>query len=292
MDTLSTPPLIKMAFHCNAFTDDLNPCLMTCLDGKDVCVEHSDFYDPDIWFERFIFSIDRLRYVFSSPAKIQLIYKKAILDGRIQITRGHFRDLDTSQNPASLVDYYLLCCKQPGVDPFWSNILFKQTIKTILDMHSPRVHDVIVHNRHLLDRFLEPIFNSAKWPFDYMMAQVLFNAVTINHPGHQLIDHPTVSLFQYIKSHPNYQGELLWKHSVHEENLLVLLNTASLNGIAKEKVNAFVSELPAERAAHREKCIKTNQAMREEIREAVWNPAWYLDHEDYNALVIRWGLIH
>jgi hypothetical protein len=101
-----------------------------------------------------------------------------------------------------------------------------------------------------------------------------------------------VSLFQYIKSHPKYQGELLWKQSVHEENLLVLLNKGLLNSIATEKVKTFISDLPAERAAHREKCIKTNQAMREEIREAVWNPAWYLDHEDYMALVVRWGLIN
>ena len=273
-----------MAYHCSAFTDDLNPCLIPCLDG-DICLEHTDFYNPDVWFERFIFSVDRLRYVFSSPAKIQLIYKKAILDGRVKITRGHFRDLDTSQNPVGLVDYYLLCCRQPGVDPLWSNLLFKQSIKTILDMHSPRVHDVIIHNRHLLDRFLDPLFNNNRWPFDYMMAQVLFNLLNLNHPGQHLIDHPTVSLFQYIKSHPKYQGELLWKYSVHEEHLLTLLN-----GYAHEKVKAFLSGIPGQRIAHREKCSKTNQAMREEIRQAVWNPEWYLDHEDYKALVVRWGL--
>jgi len=123
-----------------------------------------------------------------------------------------------------------------------------------------------------------------------MMAQVLFNILNINHPGHQLIDHPTVSLFQYIKSHPKYQGELLWKYSVHEENLLVLLNKGSLNSVATEKVKAFVSELPAQRAAHREKCQKANQAMKQEIRDAVWKPEWYLDHEEYSGLVSRWGI--
>lgn len=271
--------------HCNAFTDDLNPCLAAC--QGDVCDEHMNFYDPDIWFERFIFSVDRLRYVFSSPAKIQLIYKKAILDGRIQITRDHFRDLDTSQSPASLVDYYLLCCKQPGVDPLWSIMLFMLSIKTILDMHHPSVHDVILTNRHLLDRFLDPLFNTKS--FDMIMAQVFFHVLANDrHRGIQTIDHPTVSLFQYIKSHPKYT-ELLWKHSYHEENLVTLIRNSKNKGPSHDKVGLFLADIPAQRLAHYAKCRKQNQILREEIIYAVWNPEWYLDHEEYKGLMVRWG---
>ena len=273
--------------HCNAFTYDLNPCLTTC--QGDVCDEHTNFYNPDIWFERFIFSVDRLHYVFSSAAKIQLIYKKAVLDGRIQITRDHFRDLDTSQNPASLVDYYLLCCKQPGVDPLWSIMLFMLSIKTILDMHRPGVHDVVLMNRHLLDRFLDPLFNTK--PFDMIMAQTFFHVLANDrHRGIQNIDHPTVSLFQYIKSHPKYT-ELLWKHSYHEENLVTLIHNSRNKGLSYEKVRVFLADIPAQRLAHYAKCREQNQALREEIAYAVWNPAWYLDHEEYKDLMVRWSIV-
>ena len=277
--------------HCSAFTDDWAPCLMTRLDGRDVCVLHTDFYVPNIWFERFIFrSMGKRIYIFSSPAKVQLFYKKAILDGHIKITKHHFKDLETHPRLATLVDYYLLCCRQPGVDPFWSMTLFKKTVETILDMHKPTIHDMLHMSPNFLHRFLDPLFSNIRWSFDYMMAQILFTILGMEHEGIQNIDHPSVSLFQYIKSHPKFQSEFLWKYSVHEENLMILVNRSKSDTLAHEKIKAFLVSFPLQRVLKRVRRHIVNGAMKKEITEAAWNPAWFLDHEEYRALATRWHL--
>jgi hypothetical protein len=100
-----------------------------------------------------------------------------------------------------------------------------------------------------------------------------------------------VSLFQYIKSHPKFQSEFLWKHSTHEENLLILVNRSKSETLAYEKIKAFLLSLPSERTLNRVRRHIVNGAMKKEITEAVWNPAWFLDHEEYKALATRWKLL-
>ena len=273
---------------CDAFTEYLNPCLMAC-SHNGLCILHQTYYDPEEWFERHIFSPNRNLYCFSSGAKIQSIYKKAILDGRVKITRDHFRDLDTSHHPESLVDYYLICCKQPGVDPLWSKKLFNNTIKQILTMHRPDIHPIVSMNRNLLDRFLEPLFNTSYRSFEYMVSYVLFSIMSLEvtdgvHKGAVNLD-KSVSLLQYIKDHPKFHSEILLGQSYSIENLLQVTNPAR-----DGKIVEFLRSLPDQRRAFREQRYEKNKEMREEISYAVWRPESYLGFEEYRDLKARWNL--
>ena len=277
--------------YCNAFTDDLNPCLMSCPLGSDVCILHKDFYVREVWFERFIFSVDRILYYFSSSAKIQLLYKKSILDGRVPVTREHFEDLVSgSIEPSSLVDYYCLCCKQPGVDPFWNMTLFKATVKTILDLHKPRVYDMIASNRHTMYRFLEPLFTNVR--FDTMVFTLLYYAVMFQEEDHGMhIDNKSVSMLQYLKDHPKFKT-MLTQHCISEDNLICILknatNIASTSSVRK-KVQEFLSSLLTYRQRFRLYRELSCRDMKKELVEIVHQrPELFLDIDAYKRLIRAW----
>lgn len=271
------------SMSCSAFTG-LDPCQRLCLKGKDICEEHLTFYVPDIWFEKYIFSIYRQQYYFSSSAKIQAIYTKAILEGRITITREHFRDLETCEHPESLVDYYLLCCQQNQVDPLWSKKLFTETIKTILAMHMPDVISIIKLNPTLLYRFLDPLFTNTYRSFDYMVSYVLFTCISLySNKGYTNLGYP-VSLLQYINTHPKFNPRIILGHSQHIENLSQIVDLKNTN----DPIAAFLAGLPEQRKSYRDDRWKANMAFREELSYAVWKPEMFLDHESYAELKSRW----
>lgn len=274
---------------CNAFDNNLNPCLNEIEHGEDVCATHSTFYSPEEWFERYIFSVNRELYYFSSGSKIQAIYKKAILEGRIKITHEHFRDLESNERPYSLVDYYLLCGLQPGVDLLWSNKLFTTTVRTILAMHSPGVYPMVLANKQILNRFLDPLFSTTR-SFESMVSHVLFSIMslnTLNIEESSLANlNGAVSLLQYIKTHPKFNTEILLGHAISINNLL-LLNTKP-----DDKIGEFLKTIPDQRKSCREMLHEKNTAMREEISYAVWRPECFLGFEEYKELKARWGLIN
>lgn len=276
--------------YCNAFTDTLNPCLSPCASGTDVCTLHTEFYDPDIWFERFIFSVNREIYYFSSPAKIQQLYKKSILDGRVKITREHFEDLVTgSMEPSNLVDYYCLCCKQPGVDPFWNMTLFKETVKVILDLHKPGVYDMVLLNRRTLYRFLDPLFVNAR--FDTMTFTLLYHACMLQEEYHAPhFDNASVSILQYLKEHPKF-NTMLTQYSIAEENLSLLVKTSSTGTslTVRKKVSQFLCSLLTSRQRFRVYRELTCRGMKKELIEIVHQrPELFLDVEAYRRLVTTW----
>jgi len=276
--------------YCNAFTDDLNPCLMSCALGSDVCILHTDFYTPEIWFERFIFSVDREIYYFSSPSKIQLLYKKSILDGRVPVTREHFQDLlSGTLEPSSLVDYYCLCCRQPGVDPFWNMTLFRATVKTILDLHKPGVYDMILPNRLTMYRFLDPLFTNVR--FDAMAFTILYYACMLEEDSHAAhFDNKSVSMLQYLKDHPKFKI-ILTQYCLVEEILLDIVKASSsgTSSTVKKKVSEFLRSLLTYRQRFKVYRELTCRDMKKELVEIVYQrPELFLDVDAYKTLVATW----
>lgn len=269
---------------CSAFTEALDPCPLECHDGKDTCFLHLSFYEPEQWFNKYIFSPYRDQYYFSSGSKLQAIYSKAILEGRVHIPRDHFRDLDSSDSPESLVDYYLLCCRQPHVDPLWSKKLFTETIKTILSMHMPDFTSILAVNTSLLYRFLDPLFNTKTRSFDYMVCYVLFGCMNQSaNKGYIHLDAP-ISLIQYIKSHPEFIDRILLGHSKHIEALSTMVDLSD----AENPIAKFLSSLPDIRKAYKQQCQEKATGLHEALSYAVWKPEMFLDHVSYRELVARW----
>lgn len=292
LTALTIVPTVPMT--CQAFTDTLDPCPMACSSsGTDVCESHANFYVPETWFEKYIFSADREHYYFSSCSKIQLIYKRAILEQRIMIRRDHFRDLDTTTNPEGLVDYYLLCCSQPQVDPFWSSTLFTATVKTIVSMHMADLRPILEINPNLLYRFLDPLFNSSFRSFDYMVVRVLLLCTSMSSSEANdtrtqealgNLDGP-VSLLQYINYHPKFESEILLGHSVFMENLC---STVLANKNRTTPIATFLESLPEQREFRKKELKEKNRMMREELSYAVSKPEMFLDHQAYSEFKMRW----
>lgn len=270
---------------CSAFTDTLHPCPHdTGSQDRDLCDIHTTFYDPDTWFDRYVFSPYREQYYFSSSVKLQAIYTKAILEGRVKITRDHFRDLETCDSPESLVDYYLLCCRQPHVDPTWSSKLFGEAIKTILTLHISELLDIIRLNPNLLYRFLDPLFGTRVRSFDFMVSYALLACMkhTTNN-SYANLDR-SISLIQYIKSHPEFIDRVLLGHSCHIQSLSDMVDgNDTANPIAR-----FLGSLPQLRKAYMEQCQEKTKHLRECLSYAVWKPEMFLDHVGYGELVSRW----
>lgn len=270
--------------YCNAFTDDLNPCLMSC--QNDVCILHKDFYNPEVWFERFIFSVDREIYNFSSPAKIQVLYKKSILDGRVKVNREHFRDLLSGTiDPSTFVDYYCLCCRQPGVDPFWNITLFKEAVKTILNLHKPGVYDMVLPNKYIMYRFLDSLFVNSR--FDSMAFKLLYYSIMLQDDSSAVNFDGPVSLIQYLKE--NFKTDIL-SHSDAEEKLISLVeNRTSLNTTVHSKVRNFLKTLSTYRQRFRVYRELECRTMKKELIEIVHQrPELFIDNESYKELLTRW----
>ena len=276
---------------CSAFTDTLDPCAAICTEGKDVCVDHIDFYDPDTWFEKYVFSGDRHTYYFSSSSKLQVIYMKGILEARVKITREHFKDLETSEHLEGLVDYYLLCCsaEKDRIDPLWSKKLFTATLRTVLSMHMPDICPIVELNPHLLYRFLDPLFATKTRSFDFMVSYVLFECIRISRAatnkgkGYANLD-VAISLLQYINDHPEFNNRILLGHSQHIENLSQIIDLNDLD----DPIAKFLASLPEKRQLYRDTRQETNKPLREELSYAVWKPEMYLDHECYAQMMARW----
>lgn len=273
---------------CSAFTDTLDPCTHVCLNSRDVCAEHIDFYDPETWFEKYVFSGDRYTYYFSSCSKLQLIYTKGVLEGRVKITRDHFKDLETNEHPEGLVDYYLLCCsaEKGRIDPLWSKKLFTATVKTILSMHMPDICPIVELNPHLLYRFLDPLFATKTHSFDFMVSYVLFECISISraatNKGYANLD-VAISLLQYIKCCPEFNNRILLGHSQHIDHLSQIIDLKGLDPIVM-----FLATLPEQRQRYRDTRQEKNKTMREELSYAVWKPEMFLSLEEYKEFKARW----
>ena len=283
---------------CQAFNKFHAPCFSHPLEGKDVCFQHQNFYNPDIWFRRFPLSPIGVRlFYFSSSSKIRHIYKKAILEGRVPITKQHFVDLEESSmgETDAYVDYYLFCCGHPDVDPLWSTVLFKRAIHLILCLHKTVVYSTILDDKKLLTRFLDPIFNSPYRSFSTMLFTtfqkiLIFDPVRRGDAGLYL-DREEISLIQYIKAHPKFKDFLL-EHSDKEDKMLGLLkNSRPVEANScHEKVKKFFESLPAERQKLLEQMAARIAPLRTEIVEAVWHPSMFMDFREYQDLKNRWCL--
>lgn len=291
-------PLPQGNMHfCNAFDRLNNPCLTEVSSQRDVCSIHKDFYEPTKWFKRFI--LGTRGYSFSSGAKIQAVYKRGIVDGFVKITQSHFKDLEDCGKPLiDLVDYYLLCCNQSGVDPLWSNSLFMATVKCILDMHSSSIYELVSIHRSLLDRFVNPLFNCLR-SFDSIMLYVLYGLIMSDKNNSSTanlnIDNPNASIIQYIKDHPKFKSEFLWMSSHYESKLLSLLNNSPAEETSlRGKIKTFVESFPALRVAQRESYSTSFLEKKNEIISLAWHPSraldWCLDTDELKELKSRWNL--
>jgi len=281
---------------CSAFNRFNAPCLNQISDGQDVCHHHVNFYRPDIWFQRFPFSADGERtFHFSSDSKLQAIYKKAILEGRVPINMDHITEI-AQRGENHLVDYYLLCCQRADVDPLWSTKMFQKAISEILNCHKNSIFSNITADKNLLYRFLDPIFNNPTRPFSYMVCNTLYVSMMLESTKNNgrssagaNLDNAEVSLLQYIKAHPKFT-DFLWEHSDKEEKVLSLANNKKVEvGSCHEKIKAFLESLPGERLALRQAKTVEMAALREEIVAAVWHPSMFMDFQEYQDLRSRWN---
>ena len=102
------------------------------------------------------------------------------------------------------------------------------------------------------------------------------------------LDNADVSLIQYIKSHPKFT-DFLWEHTDKEEKVLALANNKKAEiGSCHEKIKAFLESLAGERVSLREAKTTAMAPLREEIVAAVYEPAMFMDFQDYKELRQRW----
>jgi hypothetical protein len=284
---------------CSAFNRFNSPCLKHVSGGEDVCSYHVNFYKPEIWFKRFPFSEDGERtFYFSSNSKLQAIYKKGILEGRVPINKEHFTDMEQHDQHGTLVDYYLFCCQRPDVDPLWSNKMFQKAITEVLNCHKQGVFSNTAADKNLLYRFLDPIFNNPSRTFSYMVCNTLYVSMMLESTKNNgrssagvNLDNAEVSLIQYIKSHPKFT-DFLWEHTDKEEKVLALANNKKVEvGSCHEKIKAFLESLAGERVSLREAKALAMAPLREEIVAAVWHPSMFMDFQDYKELKSRWNIV-
>lgn len=282
---------------CQAFNKFHSPCFNHPLEGKDVCYQHQNFYDQDIWCKRFPLSPIGIRlFYFSSSSKIKQIYNKAIMEGRVRITMQHFLDLEEASmgETDAYVDYYLFCCGHPDVDPLWSGTLFKRAIHTILGLHKTGVYETILNDKKLLTRLLDPIFNSPYRSFSSMLFFTFQSVLIIDNKRRSDValnlDRDEISLIQYIKAHPKFKDFLL-EHSDKEDKMLGFLEHKGWikEGSCHEKIKKFFEGLSAERALLLERMEVAMAPLRTEIVEAVWHPSMFMDFREYQDLESRWS---
>jgi hypothetical protein len=292
---------IRMSF-CNAFDRLHNPCLNEIPHGADVCEQHENFY-TQAWFDRYVFRLEPnpTKFFFTSSEKIKNVYKKAILGSRIQITRQHFRQVESLLNPVSdFVDYYLLCCMQPNVDPLWSSKLFEASIKKILANHNKPTQ----LTRSNVSEYLNPIFNTNNRSFSSMLFYTIYYIIRLDdqlvrsvYAAADKFDNPEASFLQYVKTHPKFKKELLWSTSFVEDNIMSLLsNKASPAGSIHGKLLSFLSSLPELRLLERERHRDEFRPLGQEIVETAWNPdrslKWCLSIDEtkrYKDEYSKWG---
>ena len=288
---------------CKAFDDSYNPCLNYTDHSHIVCKDHQGFYQASNWFHRYPLNPSGEDDYFSfSSDKLKKVYKTAILEGHIKITQEHFRDLVVSGKPLeSLIDYYLLCCLQPGVDPLWSINLFHQTCKEIVFCHTEAVYPLVQQDKNFLYRFLDPLFNNKERTFDLIFYYILWNITSCEHiwkvpfdvPIH--LDNPTVSLIQYIKAHPKFSNEFLWKDSIHYENMMNLISTKQSGmRLTSRTIMKFLQSIPDLRNEQKFKQKMAFQEKAGEIVAVAWAPKrvrkWCLSLEEGTAMDNRWPL--
>lgn len=288
--------------HCNAFTDTHEPCLTPVHTERGVCSEHTDYYDEDRWLNRFPFNPDLdYAYYFCTRKKLKHIYHKAILEKYIVIKENHFKDLLRFGDPIeTLQDYYLLCCMQPGVDPLWSIKIFKRVVQTMVDTLTFS-HDLVKENKDLLYRHLDPLFNNDVRSFDSIVYRVLYYMTQVNISATlkmmmiDPIDTPLNSLIQYIKDHPKFKSEFVWKESKYKEAMLKMLSQQDYTTeTIQAKVIDIVQDLSEEAIKIRESRKKDFLPMADEIVSLSWAPErfvdWCLSVDEQDEIRTRWSI--
>lgn len=273
--------------YCNAFDRFNSPCVSEIPEGCDVCEQHTYFYGPQ-WLERFPFAPEpnSRMFFFTSSSKIKAIYVKAIVEGRVKVTRDHIKRLEEYGPSESCIDYYAICCMQNGVDPLSSPRLFTQVVKQILNFHRPMVYDAIRADPQLLTRFLNPLLNTTYRSFGNMVCHILYCAYRLATPADlvQNID-AAISLIQEIKNHPKFSSEFLWEHSNTEEKLInMLLYSKAEPGSVQEKIKKFFMDMKGLRQDAQLKQRNLFSGKKEEILALAWSPdrfrQWCLDTEE------------
>lgn len=288
--------------HCNAFTDTHEPCLTSVDTERGVCSEHTDYYDEDLWLKRFPFNPDLdYAYYFCTRKKLKDIYHKAILEKYIVIKENHFKDLLRFGDPIeTLQDYYLLCCMQPGVDPLWSIKIFKRVVQTMVYTLAFS-NDLVKENNSILYRHLDPLFNNDVRSFDSIVYRVLYymTQVSLSARSKEVIidsvDSPLDSLIHYIKDHPKFKREFVWKESKYKEAMLKML---SQQGYTKDtiqgKIIEIVQNLANESKEIRESRKKDFGPMADEIMSLSWAPErfvdWCLSVDEQDEIKGRWSI--
>lgn len=286
---------------CNAFDQHNNPCLNET--ENDVCEMHEFYYEK--WLQRFVIADNSGKhFFFTSSRKLKAVYVKAIVESRVKITQQHFKDLERKGRALyTLVDYYLLCCCQPGVDPLWSTKLFTESIRMILNCHRSCYFYALQTNKDILTQFLDPIFNSTLRSFGYMLCHTLYTCVSLEsilahgkHTSAAHIDDPSGSLIQYLIDHPKFKSEFLWQHIDAEQKLLgILSSSVPSKGSLHEKIKTFVESFPSRRLDARQKKKISFQDQKEEIVQIGWHPSrllkWCLSTDDLQDLKSRWNCL-
>ena len=285
---------------CKAFDANHNPCPQSVETGQITCSDHTDFYTPRIWFNQYPLNIvDDDDYFFSSNEKLKTVYNTAILEGLVKITQEHFQDLVECGKPIeSLIDYYLLCCKQPGVDPLWNFHLFNETSKQIMNCHTSRIYDMIQEDKSILYRLLDPIFNNDVRDFDSILYHLLYNLTSkdkmITHSinEHIHLDNQSVSLIQYIEDHPKFSSEFLWKHSKYNESLISMISSGNTSeNSTSNKILTFLLSLPDKRRVFYESRKAAFKEKADEIISITWAPErflkWCMTNEEVDDIKNR-----
>lgn len=288
----------QMIYYCNGFHENLNPCLNEVLEPRGLCVDHTNYYTSDT---EFLNKIYYNGFYLSSREKTMNVFKKAILEGFIRVTQKHLMNLLYISRPLEdLLDYYLICCMQPGVDPLWSTTFFKKIVLEIVSCHSNMTYFLLEENPSKLYSLLNPFFNNTSRSFDSILYNLLYyvSQLEITEPLRfkkvDNISNPKVSLLQYILDHPRFRDEFSWTHSIYSEKFISLISSSnhSIDGLTS-KILEFLVRLDEKRKAIRESRKDMFKEKRDEILSIAWAPErfcdWCLTPDQGEALRSRWS---
>lgn len=255
--------------RCAAFRlSDLAPCGCRPKAGSDLCSNHQNFYEKEIWIERFLsrnstkflLGIDYPEHTFTR--RIQNVVEHSLNSGRIVLTKDDIKRLPDNRDYA---DIFTVMVKTGKINPTWNKRLVEHSVRVamrglsphLLDLHLPVLEQRIVpflRSPFLNDRQFYIVIVSCLLCYRKNLEQVAaVDAVRyMENFVRELLNHPVME--ERILTGSDYIKGLARAHT--EEWNTTLLDTGFLD-MLRQKQTALKAQKRARMMPHKEGIVKT-----------------------------------